>query len=262
MNKKFVFPFLALIIFLFMAKGFGQSAIDHSDYNQLLKTYVDHQGGVNYLDLKKDGLKTLDQYLKKLNKVNLISLSKNEKKALYINAYNAFTLKLIAKHYPVTSIKKIPDISGLFGTGQWNSKDWKIGNQIISLNEIEHKILRPLGDPRIHFALVCASLSCPNLSQDAYEANDLNRQLDQQAQLFNQSKKGVQQEIVNGKPVLKVSSIYKWFKEDFLKVSSDLPSYIEKYTSSSVKSFINKNRKNLKIEYLDYNWGLNDIKSK
>jgi len=231
---------------------------DHCAFDEILKEYVDHKGRVNYLGLQRHGMDELNQYLERLAKINIEEYNQNEKMAIYINAYNAFTLKLITKHYPIDSIKKIPGVSGWTGTGQWTKKFWTLGNKKISLNIIEHKILRPMGDPRIHFSLVCASISCPNLARFAFTGKDLNGQLNKQARLFNQSPKGVQYKMKKDRPVLMLSSIYKWFKEDFLKSAQNLPSFVEPYASSSAREFIKKNRGQLKIEYMDYNWGVND----
>ena len=168
--------------------------------------------------------------------------------AYWINAYNGFTVKLIVDNYPVESIKdlgpalKIPLIKDV-----WHYKFFKIGGQESSLDEIEHSILRKeFEEPRIHFAINCASVSCPPLLNEAFEAETINAQLDKVAKGFinDSSRNKISAEAVQ------VSSIFSWFKGDFTK-NGDLIDFLNKYSKTKIKS-------NAKISFLDYDWNLNE----
>jgi len=189
-------------------------------------------------------------------------MSQREQMAFYINAYNAFTLKLIVDHYPLESIRKIPDVSGMAGNGQWKQDLWTLENKRVSLDTIEHNILRPMGDPRIHFALVCAAKSCPDLARMAYTAVNLEAMLDVQGRKFNQHPKGLrtslEKQFFSTRPVLKLSAIYKWFEADFMRVSDSLLDVVRPYANAQTQKFIDTHGKDLRIEYMDYDWNLND----
>ena len=166
--------------------------------------------------------------------------SKQDKLAYYINLYNAATVQLILDNYPKKSIKDIKN--------PWD-KEWiKIGNDIFSLGQIEHKILRKMNDPRIHFAINCASYSCPKLSNEAYTTQNIEKQLQKAAfDFINDPKKNKLSE--NN---LQLSNIFKWYKEDFTQEGS-LTDYIKSFTKVNVNS-------KAKISYLEYDWSLNEAK--
>ncbi len=268
--EKYILLRVSLFIgLILLPSGFAASPVnaasasfDHSLYTEILQSYVDEDGGVNYQGLKEQGREKLDKYVKSLESASPSKMSEKERMAFYLNAYNAFTLKLIGDHYPLKSIRKIPNLSGLAGFGQWKEDLWTIDNKKISLDAIEHKILRPMGDPRIHFALVCAAKSCPNLARQAYRAGNLDEMLNEHSRKFNQSPKGLkiseENRFSKTRPILTLSSIYKWFREDFLLVSESLPDFVQRYAAGEVQQFIEKNQKNIKIEYMDYDWHLND----
>lgn len=154
--------------------------VDHSTYDKLLKKYVTAQGLVDYKGFKADET-VFNQYLALLNKnPPAASWSKADQMAYWINAYNAYTIRLILDHYPVQSIKDIGSkIQIPFVTTPWAAKFFSISGEQMSLDNIEHGILRQkFDDPRIHFTLVCASISCPRLRNEAYTAAQLEKQLD------------------------------------------------------------------------------------
>ena len=155
-------------------------APDHAAYDRLLKKYVNKKGLVNYKGLKAEE-QALNQYLALLSKnPPTASWSKPDQMAFWVNAYNAYTLRLILDYYPLKSIKDIgPKIKIPLVTTPWAMKFFSIGGEKMSLDQIEHSILRKkFDDPRIHFALVCASISCPALRPEAYTAANIERQLD------------------------------------------------------------------------------------
>ncbi len=228
-------------------------------YNQLLKKYVKN-GLVNYKQLKKD--KRLDEYTDILSKTNPTDFSHNQKLAFWINAYNAFTLKVVAENYPIESITELHTggkiIGYLLGKTVWDKKFIIINKKKYSLNDIEHKILRKMNDPRIHFAIVCASISCPELRNEAYEAKKIDNQLSEQTKLFiNDSTRNyfdVQHKRAH------ISKIFSWFGKDFGSSDKNILRFISKYLPGEISKNIIANINDWDISYNDYNWNLNDSK--
>ncbi len=226
------------------------NAADHQIWDTLLKKYVSKEGWVNYKDWQKDR-KTLKTYLQILsdNPPHESSWTQEEKLAYWINAYNAFTIELILDNYPLKSITDLHPTFYVPGINTiWHKKFFKIGGIETSLDEIEHKILRTkFEEPRIHFAIVCASFSCPKLRNEAYMASKLEEQLDEQAVDFiNDLKRNLVSE-----NELELSKIFKWFKGDFTKKTS-LINFLQPYTSVEINA-------DARIKYLPYNWDLNSM---
>ncbi len=225
--------------------SWSEKAVDNSLYGELLGKYV-KEGVVDYRGLKSEEGK-LDQYLDLLNQTNPDELARNEQLALYINAYNAYTLKLILKNYPVDSIK---DIGGWF-KGPWKISFCKIGGKTFTLDEIEHEIIRPrFKDPRVHFAVNCASKGCPPLISEPYEASILDQQLDANTRSFLNDP---ERNRLEGNK-LSVSKIFKWFGEDF---GGDVVAFFLKYAEEDLKNRLSAKRDQIKIAYLHYDWSLN-----
>lgn len=225
----------------------------HAPFDSLLKAHV-KDGVVGYKGLKTEEA-ALDAYLAALDRTDPVSLKREEQLALWINAYNAFTLKLILRRYPgIASIKDIPD--------RWELEDWSVGGKRYSLDHIEHKILRKMGDPRVHFAIVCASKSCPDLAAEAYVPERLEAQLDAAARHFlADPNKGFRAEMKKGlfggkKPTARLSKILDWFGEDFGKMEGDRLSWIRPYLPTEGQGFL-KAHPDPTLEYLDYDWSLN-----
>ena len=212
----------------------------HQIWDELLMKYVDGEGNVDYKGFKKDTA-TLDLYLEKLAlKVPENSDSREEKLVYYINLYNAATVKLILENYPVASIKDIDK--------PWDTKWVKTGEKTISLGHIEHKILRKLDEPRIHFAINCASYSCPKLSNRAYTLNNLEQQLQEASIDFvNDPKRNKISE-----QSAEISEIFKWFKSDFTS-GSNLRDYINQYSKVQIAE-------GTKLRFINYDWSLNETK--
>lgn len=224
----------------------AESAVDDSLYGELLKKYV-IDGVVNYQGFKNEEDK-LDRYLKIPENVNSKTLSHDQQFAFYINAYNAWTIKLILSGYP--GIKSIKDLGNIFRS-PWKKKICRIDGGIITLDDIEHKILRPrFRDPRVHFAIVCASKGCPPLISEPYRGEVLNQQLDNSARAFINNP---ERNRLEGN-ILYVSSIFKWFAEDF---NDDIIGFFRKYVPDDVKSKLERTRDSIKIKYLSYDWSLN-----
>ena len=225
---------------------------DHSGFDAVLRKHVDDAGLVNYRALKADPA-ALDGYIASLAKAPLADLGRSERLALLINAYNAFTLRLILDHYPVKSIKDIP------ADQRWDAKRWNIGGNVWSLNQIEHEQIRPhFKEPRIHFALVCAAIGCPPLRNEAYATDRLEAQLAAQAQYVHTHDRWFQFD-ANGN-VVKLTSLYNWYAGDFEQAGGSVLSFAARY-SPPLKAALDAGRKP-KVEFLNYDWSLNAKESK
>ncbi|MGB5458946.1 MAG: DUF547 domain-containing protein [Eudoraea sp.] len=213
---------------------------DHKSWDRLLHSFVDEKGNVDYRGFKKES-ETLNRYLEQLGS-NTVSenWSREKKLAYYINLYNAATVKLILDNYPLASIRDI--------NKPWDRAWIEYGGEFISLGEIEHQMLRKMNEPRIHFAINCASYSCPKLLNEAYTEGKLEKQLDKASKDFVNDPS--RNKISENKVAL--SKIFKWYKKDF-ENNGSLKVYLNQYLKSSINP-------DAKIEYLKYNWSLNEIK--
>lgn len=215
--------------------------IDHSLWNKLLKKYVSNDGLVDYKGFKSDIAK-LDEYLKMLSENEPSNeWSIQELLAYYINLYNAGTVKLIVENYPVKSIKDIG--------GAWTKGRVTIGSKKLSLGGIENGILRKMNEPRIHFAINCASLSCPRLMNEAYTASKIDEQLERATKEFINGDKN---DISVSNP--KLSYIFDWYRKDFkVNGKQDIITFINKFSSVKINP-------NANISFIKYDWNLNEVK--
>jgi hypothetical protein len=217
--------------------------IDHGAFNAFLKKYLiaPHPSGVNrvrYATVSPEDRKALRGYLDKLQSVSISSHNRAEQRAYWINLYNALTIDVVLSHYPVESIRDIGISPGLFSRGPWDAKLLAIEGEKLSLNDIEHRILRPIWrDPRLHYAVNCASLGCPNLQPEAYTAGNAEALLEKGAREYINHPRGVS--LKNGR--LAVSSIYDWFKEDFGPTREALVQhwlrYVDKNLADALKNY-------------------------
>ncbi|MEM9933547.1 MAG: DUF547 domain-containing protein [Bacteroidota bacterium] len=223
----------------------SHASVDHEKWERLLKKWVSEDGWVDY-----DGFLTekdqLEVYLKELA-AHPPTEDCGEKQALayWINAYNAFTVKLILDHYPIESITDLHTIPVVATI--WKKKFFQIGSQEMSLHIIEHKILRKdFREPRIHFAINCASVSCPVLRQEAYTAKKLETQLTDQAERFLADP--LRNQVTADK--VKISQIFLWFRSDFTE-KGGLIDFLNQYASVEINT-------RAKVSYLSYDWKLNE----
>jgi len=222
------------------------SIVDHHLYAQLLQRYV-REGVVDYSGLKRQEA-LLDQYLDYLAGIDTKGLSDKERFAFYTNAYNAWTLKLILDHYP--GIKSIKDTGSLWQS-PWKKKIARIDGDLLTLDQIEHDILRPqFRDPRVHFAINCAAKSCPPLYNIPFNGHDLDRQLDHTTRAFINDPARYR---IDGN-TLYVSRIFKWFGEDF---NEDPLGFFQKYAEGDLQSELQVRSQDLRVKFLDYDWSLN-----
>ncbi|MDT8389933.1 MAG: DUF547 domain-containing protein [Lentisphaeria bacterium] len=251
---------------VFMAPTLAAADFDHSHsaYDAVLKAHV-AEGRVDYRALKS-APRALNDYLAKLARVSekqFRDWSKDQQLAYYFNLYNAATLKLIVDHYPVDSIK---DIGGWL-KGPWDQQVVRLFGGTITLNNLEHDILRKKYDePRLHLALVCAARGCPPLRAEAYTAEELDKQLDDQARIYLASQAGLRIDRRQG--VVYVSAIFKWYGEDFVgnytprvgfpglaKTERAVAGFCARHVSDADQKYLKKG--GYKIKYLDYDWSLN-----
>ena len=226
------------LLLIFNISLLNAQDIDHSLWTKILQEHVSDNGNVNYKSIKANKIE-LDHYLHQLSENSpKDTWSKNELLAYWINTYNAFTIKLIIDNYPINSIKDLKS--------PWDKKFIKIGNKLVSLNYIEHDVLRKMKEPRIHFAIVCASYSCPKLLNKAYESSILEEQLTTATTSFltDTSKNNI------SKNEVQLSKVFKWFDKDFLTVGT-LTDFLNNYSVETIS-------KNAKIGYKNYNWDLNE----
>jgi hypothetical protein len=240
-----------LLCFLLFSQ-YGSANFDWTDYSALLSQHVTSGEAagipgnlVNYQSLSQDPhYQTL---IERLALFDHTKLTGKDKIAFYLNAYNLLAIKLVIDHQPHASIRDI---------GSWFSPVWQkpagvLNSKTISLDTIEHKILRKMNEPRIHFALVCASLSCPNLRTEAYNSKNLDKQLDQQTRVFLANKeKGM---LIKDETIY-ISKIFDWFNEDFSKDKSaeGVLKFIAQYQIEAGRFS--------SYQTLDYNWDLNQAK--
>ncbi len=247
---------MATRFLVLMLMGVGVSVtdgggVDHSAFDGLLKQFV-RDDGVDYRGLKTEEAR-LVSYARTLAGVEVSKLGDEERMALFINAYNAFTLSLILEHFKpgFTSINEIPEGK------RWKAKRWVVGGRTYSLDEIEHEVLRAeFADARIHAALNCASVGCPDLRAEAFAADRLNTQLDEQFRRFVNAPKHVR--VRGGK--LWVSSIFDWFAGDFTRDGETVASHIARYAASDLRERIVRLGVGVKIKFLKYDWSLNVAK--
>ena len=212
---------------------------NHDLWHELLNKNVSVIGKVNYDGFKKSQ-KDLSIYINMLKMAysEIEKFSKEKKLAYWINAYNALTIDLILRNYPLNSIKDIKD--------PWDQRLWQFGDKWLNLNDIEHKVLRKMNEPRIHFAIVCASESCPKLLNEAFTADKLDVQLTNATKVFlsDTSKNEISENNI------KLSKIFKWFAKDF-KTNGNLINFLNQYSEVTISS---KAKKSFK----DYDWSLNN----
>lgn len=244
-----------------IAHNTKSSSFDHSLFDSLLKKHVTKDGTVNYKGFIKDQ-SIFNQYLQLLSDSppNKKTWSKEEQLAYWINAYNAFTIKLIMNHYPLKSIKDIKKGVPFVNT-VWDMKFFTIGGKEMDLNEIEHGIIRTeFDEPRIHFAVNCASYSCPHLRNEAFVSEKLEEQLTDQTKVFLADSR--KNKIGNANKIY-LSKIFQWYSTDFTKKgffsrlfggkgrTHKLIDYIQPFVNTSLK-------KTTEIEFMEYDWSLNE----
>jgi hypothetical protein len=234
----------------------SSAVIDHGAWDDFLASYVKRfEDGINrvdYVSVTGEDKARLEGYLASLAATPVSGLNRGEQLAYWINLYNALTVKVILDHYPLDSIRDINISPGLFSSGPWEKKLVTIEGEEVSLDDIEHRILRPIWrDRRIHYAVNCASLGCPNLSPFAYTSGNAESMLERAARAYINHPRGA--EVRNGRLV--VSSIYVWFQEDFGDSDAGVIAHLKEYAYGGLAAALGE------VDEIDddrYDWEIND----
>ncbi len=228
--------------------------VDHAPWDQFLKKYVqpasrenDSINRLNYKAVDAHDQQILTNYIDNLASVPVFKLNRDSQMVYWINLYNALTVRVVLEAYPVESILDIDISPGLFSNGPWGKKIITIEGEKVSLDDIEHRILRPIWqEPRLHYVLNCAALGCPQIGVAAITSQNANHFLEQAAQQFINHPRSVRQK--SGKVYM--SSIFDWYQDDFGGNETKLLNYIRQYIQIPAKA---------KIADFDYDWRLNDL---
>ena len=233
---------------------FGQGAgPDHSPWDSQLARHVTFaRDGIARVDYEALDLAALDRYLADLQAADPVAMTAAAAFAFWVNLYNAATVRLVTAAYPVESIRRIG--GGLFRPGPWRERFLRGAGQDLSLDDIEHGILRPVWrDPRIHYAVNCAALGCPNLAREAWNPDRLGRMLEVAARTYINHPRGLR--IADGR--LEVSSIYHWYEMDFGGSDAGVIAHLRRYATPGLAGALaGRNR----IDGHRYDWRLNDAR--
>lgn len=238
------------------ARRVSVERIDHSAWDALLQKHVDARGFVDYSAWKSSASdqQALDGYLRHLSSASLSGQSSREARlAFWINAYNASTMKGILREYPTSSIRN--HTAKVFGYNIWKDLVLPVDGKNYSLEQIEHEVLRKMGEPRIHFAIVCASIGCPRLLNRAYTASELDQQLSANANAFFADRAKFAYDA--NRRTMQLSQVLKWFAEDFGANQAEQLRAISPYLPDAASQQLARSG-SASISYLDYDWELND----
>ncbi len=231
--------------------------IHHSDWDQLLSAYLksgsDGVHRFDYAALKTRDRPRLEAYLSRLSGTPISEFNRNEQFAYWMNLYNALTVKVVVDHFPVKSISDIDISPGVFANGPWGAKLVTVEGEPLSLDDIEHRILRPIWrDPRIHYAVNCAAIGCPNLNPVAFTADNTEPMLDKAAVAYVNDPRGAR---FDGNDLV-VSSIYAWFEEDFGSSEAGVLRHLKRYARPPLSGPLEG-----RDGYSDhtYDWSLNGV---
>jgi hypothetical protein len=232
------------------------ATVDHSAWDRFLARYVqtgaDGVNRVGYGRVAAADRSALSAYVANLTAVDVDALARREQLAFWINLYNALTVRVILDHYPVDSIQKINISPGFFAVGPWGKQLVTVAGEALSLDDIEHRILRPIWrDPRVHYAVNCASIGCPNLRRGAYTGANVETALDEAARAYVNHPRGAAFE----REGLFVSAIYKWFIDDFGGTSAAVLAHLRRYADPPLAARLASVRD---IAGHRYDWALND----
>ncbi len=251
MNIKTTVLFISLLTILWLAPEGLANSFDHSKFDQVLKQYVDEKGLVDYNGVAKD--QEFSEYMQSLQGARVKELSPDGQLAFWINAYNAITIDKVIKKKPKESVRET------FLPGVWTStkffttSEHIVAKQRLSPDDIQKEILfKKFQDPRIHFAIICASSGCPPLPRIAYTEANVQSRLEEETRKYLNSPRGTR--IDRAENTLYVSKLFDWYDDDFIQKSGSVVRFMRPYLNEETLSFIDRNPK---ISYLEYNWALN-----
>ncbi len=235
------------------------ATVDHGLWQTFLNDYLRKDDfGQTYFAYAQVGStkqRELERYIQSLEDTDPLTLNKNEQKAYWFNLYNATTVSIILKNYPVSSIRKIGgSFGGLIPSGPWKQKVVEINGQPLSLDDIEHAIVRPkFNDYRVHFALNCAAMGCPNLAQNAYTGANIEALLSEGTRSFVNHQRGVR---FQGGTLI-VSKIFDWYQTDFVASEGELTTFLAQFAEPKLRAQLKGYTGNIKYEY---DWSLNEVR--
>lgn len=234
--------------------------INHTQWQQFLKKHVNtNKKGLNLIDyahIKRADRHRLNGYIWSLSQVAITEHNRQEQLAYWINLYNALSIKLVLDHYPIDSIRNVNMSPHLFASGPWDANIIRVNGVNISLNDIEHRIVRPIwNDPRIHYAINYAAIGSPNLQRTAYTGEKIGSQLNQAAKTFVNSLRGIQV-VTNNKLI--TSKIFTWYREDFGYSDQHIIDHVKKFAEPKLRTQLDKVDT---ISQSVFNWHLNQVVS-
>ena len=249
--RKFVILLFSLLILGSIHQETSAETFDHSKFDQILKQYVDDKGLVDYNGISKDP--RFKEYMESLRSAKAEELSKNGQLAFWINAYNAVTINKVIRWKPKKSVRETLVPGVWTSTKFFTTQDHIVAGRHLSQDDIENDILRKrLKDPRIHFAIVCASSSCPPLARFAFTEENVQAKLEEKTRKYINSSRGTR--IDDAKNTFYLSKIFDWFSSDFKSTSGSVLGFIKPYLSKEAMSFLERDPK---ISYIHYDWSLN-----
>jgi len=242
---------LLLSISLWFIPGVSAGTFDHSKFDQALKKYVDDKGLVDYNSIAKDS--GFSEYVQSLQTARVEELSRDGQLAFWINGYNAVTIDKVIKKKPKKSVRET-FIPGVWtATKFFTSREHIVAGKRLSQDDIEHEILRKqFKDPRIHFAIICASMGCPPLPRIAYTEENVQTRLEEETRKYLNSPRGTR--IDRAENTLHMSKLFDWFATDFIQKSGSTLAFMQPYLHEEVRIFLERDPM---ISYLEYNWALN-----
>ena len=251
MINKNIYLSVTLVLIAAFSPSFAAADVDHSGFDQALKTYVDDKGLVDYNGIAGD--RAFKAYVQSLQSADLASMSRDGQLAFWINAYNAVTIDKVIRFKPKKSVRETL-IPGVWtGTKFFTTREHTVAGNQLSQDDIEHEILRKqFKDPRIHFAIICASSGCPPLPRFAYTEKNVQAKLEAETRAYINSQRGTR--IDDAENTLYLSKLFDWFAGDFEYKSGSVLEYIKPYLEEETRGFLNRNPT---IAYLDYDWSLN-----
>jgi hypothetical protein len=242
---------MSLLTILWLAPDGIANTFDHSKFDMVLKQYVDEKGLVDYNGIAKD--RQFSEYMQSLERAKVEDLSYDGKLAFWINAYNAVTIDKVIKKKPKKSVRETL-VPGLWtSTKFFTTPEHTVSGQELSPDDIQKEILfKNFQDPRIHFAIICASSGCPPLPRIAYTEMNVQTRLEEETRKYMNSRRGTRIDRVENK--LYVSKLFDWYDDDFIQKSGSVLGFMRPYLREQTLAFIERNPK---ISYLEYDWSLN-----
>jgi len=251
MKKNAILFAVAILVVAGLYRTGSAAGFDHFIFDQVLKTYVNNQGRIDYNGIAGD--QSFKIYMQTLKSAQTDAMSRNGQLAFWINAYNAVTIDKVIKWKPKKSVRET-FVPGVWtGTKFFTTREHTVAGKRLSQDDIEHDILRKqLKEPRIHFAIICASSGCPLLPRSAYSEENVQTMLEEETRKYINSERGTQ--IDSAENTLYLSKLFDWFRGDFEYKSGSVQNFIKPYLGEQARAFVEKNPK---IKYLPYDWALN-----